>query len=390
MPKSSAAGSSSGVLPSLLPLLLLLATALPGSVSSFAVISRGDCAAASSADAATRRLQRPSYYRMVGSPRGRKSVIGCWSSPPTTRDGSSGPSPLSSVAPRSSRRDLLRRTAAALAGGLAHLSLHPAVASAASADSVDDAEITDKIFFTIRGLPSSSSDSGGGSGSTKRVVIGLFGKDAPSSVEKIKKLFSAPSDAGGLPAPCRPREERALEQDQLRANKVYNSCKQREETGVTLRDSTIWRIIPNYRIDVGAVVGKFAARQFPNWDEANGLQHDRAGVVSVRRGDDGGFGFTIFPGGDGGDSRGQQALDEQNVVVGRVLEGMDVIEELNTKVPVITTSKVSYMGLTGGGSGAGSSKAAPSRACTFGGPMYCNENKPLIKLSLDDTGALSR
>ena len=61
----------------------------------------------------------------------------------------------------------------------------------------------------------------------------------------------------------------------------------------------------------------------------------------------------------------------------------EVIEEINL-TPVVTSSKVNYMGLTGGPN----TKSAPSRACRYGGPMYCNENKPLLKLTMYNTGDL--
>lgn len=152
------------------------------------------------------------------------------------------------------------------------------------------------------------------------------------------------------------------------------------DRGVNYDYSQVWRVIKDERIDLGAVSGKFISREDPDWQEdaTSGLKHDSPGVVSVRRGNDSGFGFTIYPG--NGDA---EALDSDHIVVGRVLEGMDVVEEIN-QVPVITTAKVNYMGLTGGPN----SKNAPSRACQYGGAMYCNEFKPLIKLSIQKTGTL--
>ena len=255
---------------------------------------------------------------------------------------------------------------------------YPAVVAAAmfaspalAAESATElATVTDKIFVEIKGL------GGPPSTETKRIVIGLFGKDAPACTEKLKMLVTSK----GLPAPCRPKAERSLQKEQLEANKVYNSCIESEEIGVSLKYSTIWRVIKNERIDMGAVTGRFVAREYPNWQEPSespDLKHDAPGVVSVRRGNDGGFGFTIYP----GNGKDAEVLDEDHIVVGKVLEGMDVVQELN-EVPVITSSKVNYMGLTGGTT----TKNAPTRACRYGGPMYCNEYKPLIKLSISDVG----
>ena len=230
------------------------------------------------------------------------------------------------------------------------------------------AEITDKIFINVKGIP--------GTDEPKRIVIGLFGKEAPKSVAKLKALVSSE----GLPAPCRPRAERSLQKEQLEANKVYNSCIEGQDQGVSLQYSQIWRIIRDERIDMGAVSGKFVAREYPDWqDTPNGLKHDAPGVVSVRRGNEGGFGFSIYP----GNGSVPTYLDDEHIVVGRVLEGLDIVEALN-QVPVVQSSKVNYMALTGGTT----TKNAPTRACRYGGPMYCNEFKPLVKLSITQAGVV--
>ncbi len=239
---------------------------------------------------------------------------------------------------------------------------------ASAAEGTGKAEFTDRIYLTIKGLGPDP----------KTIVIGLFGKEAPNSVSMIKQLVSE----SGLPAPCRPRAERSLQKEQLEANKVYSACKEKESTGVNLKFSSIWRVIKDERIDVGAVSGRFVARAYPMWSEtkASSLKHDAPGIVSVRRGDDSGFGFVIYPG-DG--KANTEALDEDNIVIGKVIDGLDVVKELN-EVPIILSSKYNYMGLTGGPKTSNS----PDRSCRYGGPMYCNENKPLIKLSIMDTGVI--
>jgi cyclophilin family peptidyl-prolyl cis-trans isomerase len=247
------------------------------------------------------------------------------------------------------------------------LTLLPIRAHALETFSTHDAQVTDRIYVEIKGLRSSAEP--------RRIVIGLFGKDSPDSAFKLKSLATQQ----GLTASCRPKAERLLQKEQLEANKVFNSCKENEKQGVSLQYSTIWRVIKNERIDLGAVAGKFVARDYPDWQETNGsaLKHDAPGLVSVRRGNEGGFGFTIYPG-DGVDAG---YLDQEHIVVGQVIEGMDVVQELN-EIPVIATSKLNYMALTGGAT----TKSAPTRACRYGGPMYCNENKPLVKLSIVKTG----
>lgn len=108
---------------------------------------------------------------------------------------------------------------------------------------------------------------------------------------------------------------------------------------------------------MGSVLGKFVAREYPDWqDTPNSLRHDTPGVVSVRRGDEGGFGFCVYP----GSGSAPTYLDEEHIVVGRVVEGLDIVEALN-QVPVVQSSKVNYMALAGGTT----TKNAPTRACRY-------------------------
>ena len=267
-----------------------------------------------------------------------------------------------------SRRQLLLQSAAVAATSANALLTSPTLAQAAASSTTTEAQVTDRIFLEMKGLGPEP----------KRLVIGLFGNEAPQSTQKLKQLASKQ----GLPAPCKAKAQRALQKEQLEANKVYSSCMESQDNGVNYEYASIWRVIPNGRIDVGAVSGRFIAREYPTWqeDKPMTLKHDSPGVVSVRKGSDSGFGFTIFP---GGDKEAAAELDEDHIVVGKV-ENLDVVKELN-QVPVVTTSKqVNFMSLTGGPS----TKSAPSRACTYGGAMYCNEYKPLIKLTIMNSGIL--
>jgi cyclophilin family peptidyl-prolyl cis-trans isomerase len=154
-----------------------------------------------------------------------------------------------------------------------------------------------------------------------------------------------------------------LQREQLEANKVYNSCIEGQDKGVNYDYAQIWRVVKGERIDFGSVAGRFIAREFPTWEESksNNLRHDRPGIVSVRRGSDSGFTFTIYPGGKADTSN----LDENQIVIGQVLEGLDVVEALNN-IPVVKAAKgANYMGLTGGPK----IKDAPTRSCLYGGDM---------------------
>lgn len=255
-----------------------------------------------------------------------------------------------------------------------------AILTSSSAVAADGPIITDKIYIDFKGVPNNNNDaSDAASPTTKdRIVIGLFGNDAPQPVSILKQLVSKE----GYRSKCKPLDTtRLLQKEQLEANKVYNACLENEDTvGVNYDYSSVWRVVKDERIDVGAVSGKFVAREFPLFEGKNNLVHEY-GLVSVRRGNDGGYGFTIFPGQKG--SAAAAVLDEDNVVVGKVLEGMDVVERLNA-MPVVKSSAVNYMALTGGAKGT----VAPSRSCRYGGDMYCNENKPLKKVLIENTGTL--
>ena len=246
-------------------------------------------------------------------------------------------------------------------------------ASEESNKATSTAEITSKIYIQLKGLPSDEENAI----QEDIITIGLFGKDAPQPVSILEKLVTS----AGYPAKCKPKEIRALQREQLEANKVYNACMETEDTkGVNYDLSTVWRIVKDERIDLGAVSGKFVAREYPTFNGTNSLSHDAEGVVSVRLGNDGGFGFTIYPGGGSNSD-----LDETNIVVGRVIDGMDVVKKLN-ELPVIQSSSIGYKALA---SGDPSKRSAPSRACRYGSSeLYCNEFKPLKKVTIYRSGVV--
>ena len=74
-------------------------------------------------------------------------------------------------------------------------------------------------------------------------------------------------------------------------------------------------------------------------------------------------------------------MDEDNVVIGRIIEGMDVVDKLSS-ILVVNSAGMTMMG-------GPKAKTAPSRGCRYGGSeYYCSEDKPLKKVLLDKTGVL--
>ena len=224
-------------------------------------------------------------------------------------------------------------------------------------------EITSKFRLGLSG----GEEGVGGS----EIVIGLYGDYQPDAASKLKSLFST-----GLITGCKDREVRNLQREQLEANKVYNSCMGGVDEPVKLLDSQVWRIVKDERIDFGSVVGKYVARSPPTFSPSPTSPLLRpssvAGYVSVRQGSDGQFTFAITPTA----SSKPTSLDQTNIVVGRVVSGLDVVSKINNS-GVVKSSALSYKGLTGT-----KGQSAPSRSCRYGGDMFCSENKPLRKLTL--------
>lgn len=254
-------------------------------------------------------------------------------------------------------------------------------------------DVTDRVYVDVSGLTASASAE---LGKSQRIVLGLFGKDAPESTNKLKLLFGNQ----GLDAPCKPlKEDFLIQREQLEANKVYRSCIEGQERGVTYDYAQIWRIVKDERIDFGSLSGKFNAREYPTWAEKTTTTTPSASdylkgtapskyLVGVRKGSDSGFGYTLFPMATAGSNKD---FLENYLVVGTVLEGEDVVDQINEVSVVASAKSLNYMSIVGGGGGGGGKAGgnnAPKKDCRYGGPMYCNENKPLTKLTMFRTGIL--
>lgn len=249
-------------------------------------------------------------------------------------------------------------------------------------------QVTDKVFVDVSGLSATASAE---TGKTQRIVLGLFGKDAPASVKRLKLLHDV--SGKGLEAPCKPlKEDFLIQREQLEANKVYRSCLEGQDKGVTYDYAQIWRIVKDERIDFGSLPGKFNAREYPTWAERSYLPTAEYAstktlpkyLVAVRKGSDSGFGYTLF---SKANALTNRDFLENYLVVGKVLEGEEVVDQINNVSVVASAKSINYMSIVGGGVGS-SKNAAPKKDCRYGGPMYCNENKPLTKLTMFRTGIL--
>lgn len=162
-------------------------------------------------------------------------------------------------------------------------------------------------------------------GPVERITLGVFGDDAPAA----SKFF-------------------------------LSICKGDYGEGVSYDGAQVSRIQADKRIDVGKLakggnkkqetwmdnMGKVRIRSVSlaskaTHNDRNGLLHDGPGVLSVKKGG-GTFDFTIAP-------QLNLALDGENVVIGKVLRGMDVVDKIN-KIPV---SKEDIIGSKGGFSALG-------------------------------------
>lgn len=164
-----------------------------------------------------------------------------------------------------------------------------------------------------------------------RIEIGLFGDDAPKSVESFIKVCN--SDLRG-----------------------------RGGRTVGYAYSSAWRIVRDERIDMGRVKQIDEINQAPGTPQrqiiqievpenrdVNDIAHTVVGTVSQKRGG-GRFEFTITP----CPLEVGSQLDEENIVIGRVVSGLDVVEALN-QVP--TNQKTARDGFRNIGKAIGDGRA---------------------------------
>ena len=230
---------------------------------------------------------------------------------------------------------------------------------AAFAESTAAATITDKVRLEFIEQVSAQESR------TLPMVIGLFGKDAPSSVETFKKAAASQLDVK-CPASVDLSDE-IMERGKQSKKAALKGCLGNEFEPVSYAYSQIWSIEGGKRINAGAVQGKFALRLAPTapTSESASLSHDAPGLLSVRRGG-GAFDFHITTAANAG-------YDSDYAVIGRVIEGMDSVMEID-KMPTVKAAEVF---------GIEDPSASRSMKCEYNNPNpFCAQSKPLRKVTL--------
>lgn len=152
--------------------------------------------------------------------------------------------------------------------------------------------------------------------------IAVYGGDAPESAAYFLALAR-----GTLRCECAGAgdDARFLARDAAKKRLGERACLDAQGPDTSLVGSSLWRLVPDKRLDFGRLDSSFSGRDPPTFAaETNGdLRASDRGAVSVRRGG-GAFEFTIAPGYSPGLDR------EDLVVVGRVVdEDLGVLDALN-------------------------------------------------------------
>lgn len=129
----------------------------------------------------------------------------------------------------------------------------------------------------------------GGTDSVVRVVFGLYGKEAPKTVETFLQLAK-----GELMAPCvdeddavgDPEDFGGSQRSKLTKRQIYKQCKAQEDKPVGYEYSQIWRVVKDKRIDLGRINKQY--RQAPLNDDENTLQHrlEAMAITALRQATD--------------------------------------------------------------------------------------------------------
>lgn len=148
----------------------------------------------------------------------------------------------------------------------------------------------------------------------RRLVIGVFGEEAPIlSRTFIQACTASYPGPAGVKAAYKLSEVKTVVKDKYIKWADFKDGNLLETSVQT--DDKRW---VGTRIELKSLAGEDTLT-----DEVNNLRHNVAGRVSMRRGG-GTFDFSVAPVPDA------TWLDETNVVIGQVLEGMDLISDINS------------------------------------------------------------
>jgi len=196
----------------------------------------------------------------------------------------------------------------------------------------------------------------------RRVVIGLFGEEAPNLTRNFIQACKGeyPGDEGSGLVNYRLSDVKTIVKDRnIRWAKFqYGNARQRVINQPQLGQ-------PRMVYSEDPLAGEDTLST-----EANELRHDILGRVSMPRGG-GTFDFNIAP------VANATWLDEDNVVIGQVLEGIDVIQDIN-QVPCVASNGI---------------RDALSASAKFTGDLLAQKaaainNKPLKKIRIWESGIL--
>ena len=242
------------------------------------------------------------------SARSRKS-----SSPPRFQSENGGVSCLrGAIGRRQFLRDAALIATAPLLLPLATPRPHCAVAAACIDAGITEARATDRVFLDL-------SVAGVSSTTPLRLVIGLYGEAAPQAVFVVRQLFRNALRIEGKRLGYRyAAAGRVIRDQRVELGRVSQADERTQALGVASRTvKAVW----------------------PGTVDTNPLRHRCAGTVSVPRQPGGDFELGILPR-DVADANAPyvRALDDDHLVIGRVLDGMDVVERLN-QLPVNLPTK---------------------------------------------------
>ena len=160
-------------------------------------------------------------------------------------------------------------------------------------------EITSKVnldFSIARGKP-------------QKVVVGLFGNEAPTSSRFFLNI-------------CKGDNSNGLTYDGSQVSTLIKDKKieiNKFSLGSNLKQET-------YKNEVGTVrIRSIDLASSAIYNDENNLSHDEAGLVSMKRGG-GSFGLTI-------NTKPNPDLDDDYIVIGKVLSGLETLDEINN-IPV--------------------------------------------------------